>query len=497
MGVIENVVQWLEAKAADPSCGYDQINRWGPDYDCSSLVITAWETYGVKLKSKGAGYTGNLRTVALRCGFKDITSSVNLQTGSGLQRGDMLLFHNYKTGKGHVATYCGNGREVEASINEKGTTKNGKTGDQLGNTYGKGEVLVRSYRNYPWKYVLRYTEDSSTPTTATTTTTTIQPTVLWYGKITASELNVRQYPHMSAPVNYVVKRGDLVAVEENSHWYRIGTNRWICADYVKKTETEDRQIKGIDVSSYQGNIDWKKVKADGVEFAILRGVVKDGTMDSKFQTNYDGALAAGVEILGVYQFLYAKTTAEAIVAANNMVAKLKGLDIFIWLDLEWNELRATGKVTEIANAYIDAMKSQGYEVGVYSNKDWYKNVYKASELHTDKFWIASYASSGAYKESLKPNVGEYIWQWGSKCSVNGINGNVDMNILYEKGGEAYTVTASTLNIRSLPCTTDPSCKVVGTLKRGVTVDILEDSLWYKVQNTAAVGWSSSKYVSKV
>ena len=491
MGVVESVVKWLEAKAADPNCGYDQKYRWGEkgDYDCSSLVITAWQTYGVPLKTRGATYTGNLRAVALRCGFIDVTSSVNVKTGVGLQRGDILL----NTAK-HVATYCGNNREVEASINENGKARDGKSGDQLGNVFGKGEVLVRSYRNYPWDYVLRYAETDTTTTTQAVT----NPIVLWYGKVTASALNVREYPHTSAKILSTLKRDELVAVEENSHWYQIGKNRYVCADYVAKSSgtTSTTGTKGIDVSAYQGKIDWNKVKADGVSYCILRGVEKSGNMDSTFETNYVNALTAGLEVRGVYQYLYATNETEAIAAAKNMIAKLNGKQITIWLDLEWDKLGATGRVTEIANAYIDTIKSLGYEIGVYSNTNWYKNFYRPKELHTSRFWLASYARSGEYKESLRPNVGEEMWQWGSKGKVNGINGYVDMNLLFGETSYPYVVTASQLNIRSLPSTTDPSCKIVGTLKKGDGVNVMADSLWYKIQTQTVIGWVSSAYIKK-
>lgn len=145
----------MEAWAADDSHGYDQANRWGPDYDCSSAVIEAWELAGVPVKSNGATYTGNMRGVFLRCGFEDVTAGVDLTTGAGLQRGDVLLNIQH-----HTAMYCGSGMEVEASINENGGVTGGQPGDQTGR-----EFLVRPYRNYPWDCVLRYTgaEAVSTP----------------------------------------------------------------------------------------------------------------------------------------------------------------------------------------------------------------------------------------------------------------------------------------------------------------------------------------------
>lgn len=147
MSKAEQAISQMEAWAADNSHGYDQGNRWGPDYDCSSAVISAWELAGVPVKTNGATYTGNMRGVFLRCGFEDVTGSVDLTTGTGLQRGDVLLNIQH-----HTAMYCGNGQEVEASINESGGVTGGMPGDQTGR-----EFLVRPYRNYPWDCVLRYT----------------------------------------------------------------------------------------------------------------------------------------------------------------------------------------------------------------------------------------------------------------------------------------------------------------------------------------------------
>lgn len=117
MGKIEKAVQQMEAWAKDNSHGYDQIYRWGEkgDFDCSAAVIQACENAGIPVKSNGATYTGNMLDVFKNCGFKDITGKVNLATGTGLIRGDILLNTLY-----HTAMYCGNGKEVEASINEKG-----------------------------------------------------------------------------------------------------------------------------------------------------------------------------------------------------------------------------------------------------------------------------------------------------------------------------------------------------------------------------------------
>ena len=154
MSKTESAIQWMENHANNNAHGYDQRYRWGEkgDFDCSSAVISAWQAAGVPVKTKGATYTGNMLSVFLSCGFEDVTGTVNLATGAGLRRGDVLLNTAH-----HTAMYCGNGREVEASINEKGTAVGGAPGDQTGR-----EFLIRSYRNFPWNHVLRYKENTAT-----------------------------------------------------------------------------------------------------------------------------------------------------------------------------------------------------------------------------------------------------------------------------------------------------------------------------------------------
>lgn len=152
MSKIEKAVQNMINMANDNTHGYDQTYRWGPNYDCSSAVITALENAGIPAKSKGATYTGNMRRVLLSIGFSEIISKVNISTGAGLQRGDICLREN-----GHVVMYIGNGQIVHSSINEKGTATGGKSGDQTGK-----EFCTRSYYNGKWNSVLRYNEQQKT-----------------------------------------------------------------------------------------------------------------------------------------------------------------------------------------------------------------------------------------------------------------------------------------------------------------------------------------------
>ena len=153
MADINNAVLWIIGIANDDAHGYDQINRWSPDYDCSSLVITALERAGFPVKSKfGATYTGNMRSALSNAGFTDVVGEVDLKTGKGLKVGDVLLKPYAHT---EMVTGVNPVKLTGAHINENGRTTGGRRGDQTGK-----EISTIRYYNYPWKHVFRYMEKS-------------------------------------------------------------------------------------------------------------------------------------------------------------------------------------------------------------------------------------------------------------------------------------------------------------------------------------------------
>lgn len=157
MTIVEKAVQWAIKIANDNSHGYSQVDRWGPDYDCSSFVIQAYEQAGVKVKEAGASYTGNMKSAFISCGFIDVTSQCGLTSGYGIKAGDVLL--NYSA---HTCIAIGNGKVANCRTDEG----HPQAGDQSGN-----EIRIQSYWNYPWNCVLRLREDKPINNSNTTNTT--------------------------------------------------------------------------------------------------------------------------------------------------------------------------------------------------------------------------------------------------------------------------------------------------------------------------------------
>ena len=233
---IESAVQWMINLANDNTHGYDQAYRWGPDYDCSSAVISAYQHAGVPVKTNGATYTGNMRSVFLKTGFIDITQNINLSNGSGLLPGDVLL--NYVH---HTAMYIGNGNEAEASINEFGGVSGGQVGDQTGR-----EILIRPYRNYPWNCVLRYSGKPESQINHSLKKE-LNKTPKWVGEVTADILNVRtwagtEFPNIKSwPIlseGNLVDVCDTIYTSEGEAWYYIRIDGkiygFVCARYIKR-----------------------------------------------------------------------------------------------------------------------------------------------------------------------------------------------------------------------------------------------------------------------
>ncbi len=190
---------------------------------------------------------------------------------------------------------------------------------------------------------------------------------------------------------------------------------------------------GIDVSKYNKDIDWKAVKAAGIEYAIIRLGYRGSSTgalvkDPYFDQNYYEARKAGVKV-GVYFFTQALNEVEAEEEAE-MVASLtdpEDLSTPVFIDVESSGGRADSldKVTRTANIkkFCDTIETLGYRAGVYANKKWFTKYINTDELSDYKIWLAQ------YKVRTPTWDGHYdAWQYSSKGSVEGITGNVDLNL---------------------------------------------------------------------
>lgn len=202
------------------------------------------------------------------------------------------------------------------------------------------------------------------------------------------------------------------------------------------------ELKGIDVSAWQGQIDWKTVAAYGMDFAILRITEAGNVIDEHFERNYTECQKYNIPT-GVYKYSYAMTIAEIQSEARKVVSVLNGrkLQYPVWLDLEYNNQRSLGaeNIHKMAEAFEKIITAAGYKFGIYCNVDWYMNVI-CSHLKKYDFWIARYPANddGWIQERLRPDFG-VGWQYSSKAKIPGINGTVDRNVFYKDYKEVSTV----------------------------------------------------------
>ncbi len=184
------------------------------------------------------------------------------------------------------------------------------------------------------------------------------------------------------------------------------------------------------MSYWQGIIDWAKVKAAGISFAIIKaGGSDDGFYtDSKWETNYKGAKANGIAV-GAYYFVGPKcvNAAAGKADAERFIQLLKGkqFEYPVFMDNEAQPVSAKTGITEASIAFCETMEAAGYFVGIYgSTYSGFRDRMDDSKLTAYTHWVAQYASKCTYS-------GKYgIWQYSSKGRVNGISGNVDMDLSY-------------------------------------------------------------------
>lgn len=200
------------------------------------------------------------------------------------------------------------------------------------------------------------------------------------------------------------------------------------------------ELLGIDVSKWQKTINWNEVKNSGINFVMIRATYGIDSIDEYFKTNIDNATISGLNI-GAYHYCYAKSVQEALQEAKHFLNTIKPYKLTypVVLDLEDNSIAdlGTNTITQIALTFLQYLESNGYYAMLYSNKNWLENKLDMNKLKNFDVWLAQYNNTITYNGTIG------MWQYSNTGSVDGINGNVDMNKSYKN--YADIITAKGLN----------------------------------------------------
>lgn len=189
-------------------------------------------------------------------------------------------------------------------------------------------------------------------------------------------------------------------------------------------------MKGIDVSKWQGRIDWQRVKASGIEFAIIRAGYGSSAnqKDSFFERNYLGAKTAGLHV-GAYWYSYANSFREATEEAKAFQRVIAGkqFDMPVYFDMEEKDQLEAGRdfCSGLIRTFCSEMEKAGYFVGFYTSASYAKTLVSPEILSRYTFWCAKWAKSCSYQGRCG------IWQYSSKGRVHGISGDVDLDRCYQ------------------------------------------------------------------
>lgn len=282
-----------------------------------------------------------------------------------------------------------------------------------------------------------------TPTpTPTPTQKPSDPTAGWPTEIKASELSGYGFD-ISSSERITYEYTGWQNIDGKNYYYDPATHQPVIGTQVIQGNVYtfgadgvlNQTARGIDVSKYQGNIDWNAVAADGITFAIIRAGYRgygSGALveDSTFRRNIQGATAAGLKV-GVYFYSQAINEAEAVEEASMVLSLCSGysLPLGVYYDTEkvaGDTGRADGisaaQRTACAVAFCETIRNAGYSAGVYSYASWFYNSLNYANISKYRIWIAQYRDSLDFKYRYD------IWQYTSTGKVNGVPGNVDMNV---------------------------------------------------------------------
>lgn len=287
-------------------------------------------------------------------------------------------------------------------------------------------------------------------------------------------------PHMAFAAEYDPGSGRLSGDSISSDFYdsdpvdsdiylnQYGTTKkkspYTNVKYTHQSRFDDRTIvHGIDISKWQGEINWKKVKADGIDYAFIQvgfrgygssGVLNEDTKDPYFDSNMKNAIAAGIKV-GVYVFSQATTEKEAIEEAEYILDAIGNYPISMPLVLDYEYASTPSgldgrlyraklskkKATNVCMAFCKEIAESGFTPMVYANKSMLEDQLNAEQLTKAgyRIWLANYTKNTSYSGTFD------FWQYSEKGKVNGINGDVDMNYYYAKANEDFAPAPNSIS----------------------------------------------------
>lgn len=285
-------------------------------------------------------------------------------------------------------------------------------------------------------------EPTPAPTPVPTAEATPDPTAGWPDSIAAADLAGYGFA-VTVTVTPQYSYTGWQEIDGNTYYYDPATHQAVTGQQVIQGDVYpfgadgslNRTARGVDVSKFQGNIDWNAVKADGIDFAIIRCGYRgygSGKLveDATFRQNIRGATAAGLKV-GVYFYSQAINEEEAVEEASMVISLVSGysLPMGVYYDTEQvgtDVGRADGisaaQRTACAVAFCETIRDAGYTAGVYSYASWFSNALNFANISKYRIWIAQ------YRDTLSFAYHYNIWQYTSKGTVNGISKPVDMNI---------------------------------------------------------------------
>lgn len=287
--------------------------------------------------------------------------------------------------------------------NDKVSLLKDKSGNQMYRINSKGEYVEAKYADY-------FKEDR-----------------VFYKKVEKMTYKYTGWQNIDGKTYFYDKDGNYVTGEQVIQ----GAKYNFASDGVLITGSG---TMGIDVSKWNGTIDWNAVKNSGVSYVIIRCGYRGSTTgamieDPVFKSNIKGATAAGLKV-GVYFFSQAVNEVEAVEEASMTIGLIRNYSISypVFLDVEPSGGRADGidkdTRTKVIKAYCETIRNSGYTPGVYANKTWLESYMNAGELSSYKIWLAQYNTAPTYAGKID------LWQYTSKGNVAGISGHTDLNLSY-------------------------------------------------------------------